>query len=107
MKKVVKSNVVAQKWLWWSNDGKIFNNNNFSEFWCRFPVGGGSTNLPELLLLKILPLSDTTDTSGPPRLILQHFSCCLFAWDAPIFTIWLFLCRFNSYSHSAIIILYC
>ena len=24
MKKVVKSKVVAQKWLWWSDNGKIF-----------------------------------------------------------------------------------
>jgi len=28
MKKVVKSKVVAQKWLWWSDNGKFFNNNN-------------------------------------------------------------------------------
>ena len=28
MKKVVKSKVVAQKWLWWSDNGKIFNDNN-------------------------------------------------------------------------------
>jgi len=26
--KVVKSKVVAQKWLWWSDNGKIFNNKN-------------------------------------------------------------------------------
>jgi len=58
MKKVVKSKVAAsQKWLWWSDNGKIFNNNNSGEFWCQFPVGGGNTNWPELLL-KILPLSD-------------------------------------------------
>ena len=24
--------VVAQKWLWWSDNGKIFNNNNSGEF---------------------------------------------------------------------------
>jgi len=58
MKKVVKSKVAAQKWLRWSDNGKIFINNNSSEFWCRFPVGGGNTNSPELLLLKSLPLSD-------------------------------------------------
>jgi len=28
MKKVVKSKVAAKKWLWWSDNGKIFNNNN-------------------------------------------------------------------------------
>ena len=32
MKKVVKSKVAAQKWLWWSDNGKIFNNNNSGEF---------------------------------------------------------------------------
>ena len=58
MKKVVKSKVVAQKWLWWSDNGKNFNNNISGEFWCQFPVGGGNTNLPEMLLLKFLPLSD-------------------------------------------------
>jgi len=51
VKKVVKSKVVVQKWLWWSDNGKIFNSNNSGEFWwCQFPVGGGNTNLPELLL---------------------------------------------------------
>jgi len=32
MKKVVKSKLAAQKWLWWSDNGKIFNNNNSGEF---------------------------------------------------------------------------
>ena len=32
MKKVVKSKVAAQKWLWWSDNGKIFNNSNSGEF---------------------------------------------------------------------------
>ena len=32
MKKVVKSKVAAQKWLWWSDNGKIFYNNNSGEF---------------------------------------------------------------------------
>jgi len=52
MKKVVKSKVAAQKWLWWSDNGKIFNNNNSGKF--SLPIH----NSPELLLLKILPLSD-------------------------------------------------
>ena len=43
--KVVKSKLTAQKWLWWSDNGKIFNSNNLSEFWCRFSVGEGKTNL--------------------------------------------------------------
>ena len=32
MKKVVKSNMAAQKWLWWSDNDKIFNKNNSGEF---------------------------------------------------------------------------
>jgi len=31
--KVVKSKVATQKWLWWSDNGKISNNNNSGEFW--------------------------------------------------------------------------
>jgi len=53
--KVVKSKVAAQKWLWWSDNGKNFIS---GEFWCRFPVGGGNKNLPEMFSLKFLPLSD-------------------------------------------------
>ena len=34
MQKAVKSKVAAQKWLWWSDNGKKFNNNNSGEFWC-------------------------------------------------------------------------
>ena len=30
--KVVKSKVAAQEWLWWSNNGKNFNNNNSGKF---------------------------------------------------------------------------
>jgi len=67
MKKVVKSKVAAQKWLWWSDNGKIFNSNNSSEFWCQFPVGGGgNTNFPELLLLKNLVII------RPPQPLLGH-----------------------------------
>ena len=32
MKKVVKSKVAAQKWPWWSDNLKIFNNNNSGKF---------------------------------------------------------------------------
>ena len=32
MKKVVKSKVSTQKWRWWSDNGKIFNNNNSGKF---------------------------------------------------------------------------
>ena len=58
MKKVVKSKVAVQKWLWWSDNGKIFNNNNSVEFLLPLPTGNCHQNSPELLLLKILPLSD-------------------------------------------------
>ena len=54
----MKSKLAAQKWLWWSDNGKIFYNNILGGFLCRFPVGGGNTNFPEMLLLKFLPLSD-------------------------------------------------
>ena len=47
MKKVVKSKVAAQKWLWWSDNGKIFNNNNSGEF---DPTGNHHQNSPELFI---------------------------------------------------------
>jgi len=56
MKKVLKSKVAAQKWLWWSNNGKNFNNIS-GEFVLPPPTGNRHQNSPELLL-KILPLSD-------------------------------------------------
>jgi len=85
MKKVVKSKVAAQKWLWWSDNGKIFNSNNSSEFWCRFPAGGGNTNSPELLLLKILPLSDHHSHCWAATFDFTTFSCCLFLHGPHLF----------------------
>jgi len=77
MKKVVKSKV--------------------AEFWCRFPVGGGNTNSPELLLLKFCHYQTTTATSGPPPLISQPFSCCIFLHGLHLFfTVWLFCVGFTS-----------
>jgi len=58
MKKVVKSKVVTQKWLWWSDNGKNFNNNISGKFVLPPPTGNRHQNSPEMLLLKILPLSD-------------------------------------------------
>jgi len=72
--------MVAQKWLWWSDTGKIFNNKNSSEFWCRFPVGGGNTSSPELFLLKFCHYQTTTVTSGPPPF---SFHAAFFAWATP------------------------
>ena len=88
--KVVKSKMAAQKWPWWSDNGKIFNSNNSGEFWCRFPIGGGNTNSPELLLLKILPLSDHHD-----HFWAATFDFTTFLHVLHFFTVWLFLCRFN------------
>ena len=90
--KVVKSKVAAQKWLWWSDNGKIFNNNNLGEFWCRFPVGGGKINSPELFLFKNFAII------RPSQPLLGCHLCFhaafFFAWAAPFFKVWLFLCRF-------------
>jgi len=58
MKKVVKSRVTSQKWLWWSDNGKTFNNNNSGKFELPLPTGNQHQDPPELLLLKILPLSE-------------------------------------------------
>jgi len=57
MKKVVKSKVAAQKWLWWSDDGKNFNNIS-GKFVLPLPTGNQHQNSPEMLLLKFFPLSD-------------------------------------------------
>jgi len=91
MKKVVKSKVAAQKWLWWSDNGKNFNNNS-GEFWCRFPVGGSSTNSPELLLLKFCHYQTT---SRPPPLIPQLFSCCFFYMGCTFFNSLVVFCVDN------------
>ena len=53
MKKVVELKVAAQKWLRWSDNGKIFNNNNSV---LPPPLGNQHNNSPESLL-KIMPLS--------------------------------------------------
>jgi len=38
----VKSKVAAQKWLWWSDNGKIFNSNNSGKFVLALPLGIGT-----------------------------------------------------------------
>jgi len=87
MKKVVKSKVAAQKWLWWSDNGKIFKNNNSGEF-------VSDPNLPKLLLLKIFPLSDHHSHFWAATFDFATFFMLLFfVWAAPFFTVWLFLCR--------------
>jgi len=99
--KVVKSKVAAQKWLWWSDNGKNFNNKNFNnnisgEFWCRFPVGGVNTNLPEMLLLKFLPLSDHRSHFWATTFDFTTFFMLPFLHGPHLFfTVWLFLCRLS------------
>ena len=60
-------------------------------------LGGGNTNLPELLLLNICHYPTITATSGPPPMISQLFHAVFFAWATPFFTVWLFLCRYIIY----------
>ena len=53
------------------------------------------SNLPEFLLLKLLPLSYHHSHFWAATLDFTTFLCCLFfAWAAPFFTAWLFLCRY-------------
>ena len=52
------------------------------------------TNSPELLLLKILPLSDHHSYFWAATFDFTTFFMLLFfAWAAPFFTVWLFWCR--------------
>jgi len=78
LKKVVKSKVAAQKWLWWSDNGKNFNNNISGKFVLPPPTGNGHQNPPEMLLLKILPLSDHHSHYWSATFDFTTFSCCLF-----------------------------
>ena len=39
MKKVLKVKEVTQKWLWWSDNGRIFNNNNSGELCSLLQLG--------------------------------------------------------------------
>ena len=84
MKKVVKSNLAAQKWLWWSDNGKNFNNIS-GKFVLPPPTGNRHQISPEMLLLKFCHYQTTTATSGPPFLISQLFSCCLFCMGHTFF----------------------
>jgi len=78
MKKVVKSKAMAQKWLWWSDNGKVFNSNNSGKFVLPPLTENWHKNSLELLLLKFCHYQTTSATSGLPLLISQLFSCCLF-----------------------------
>jgi len=82
MKKVVKSKVAAQKWLWWSDNGIFFNNNNSGKFVLPPPTGNWHQNC---YYYKFCHNQTTTATSGPPLLISQLFSCCLFLHGQHLF----------------------
>jgi len=81
--KVVKSKVAAQKWLWWSDNGKNLNNNISGKFVLPSPTGNQHQNSPEMLLLKFCNYQITTATSGPPPLISQLFHAAFFARATP------------------------
>ena len=84
MKKVVKSKVAAQKWLWWFDNGKIFNSSNSGKFVLPSPTGNRHQNSPELLLLKILPLSDHHSHFWAATFNFTAFFMLLFfSWAAP------------------------
>ena len=51
MKKVVKSKKAAQKWLWWFDNGRIFNNNNSGEFVLPPPTAWASPSFVVWLFL--------------------------------------------------------
>jgi len=71
----------------------VVNNSNSGEFWCRFPVGGGNTNSPKLLLLKFCHYQTTTTTSGLPPLLP------FFAWAAPFLQFACFCVDFEYLDH--------
>jgi len=64
----MKSKVVAQKWLWWSDCGKIFNNNNSGKFVAD----------SQIHVKKFCHYQTTTANSGLPPLISQFFHATLF-----------------------------
>ena len=84
--KVVKSKGAAQKWLRWSDNGKFFNSNNSGKFVMPSPTGNRHQNLPKLLLLKILPLSDHHSHFWAATFnFTTFFMLPFFAWAAPFF----------------------
>jgi len=78
--KVVKSKVVAQKWLWWSDNGKIFNYNNSGKFVLPH-------KFTRVIVIKNFAIirPPQPGTSGPPPLISQLFSGCFFCMGHTFF----------------------
>ena len=92
MKKVVQSKVVAQKWLWWSDNGKKFNNIS-GKFVLPPPTGNRHQNSPEMLLLKFLPLPDHHSHFWATTFDFKAFFMLPFLHGLHLFfTVWLFLC---------------
>ena len=104
--KVVKSKVVVQKWLWFSDNGKIFNNNNSGKFVLPPPTGNRHQNSPESLLLKILPLSKNHSHFWASTFDFTTFFMRPFLHGLHLFcTVWLFLCRFHFFCNLICILL--
>jgi len=80
--KVVKS---AQKWLWWSDNGKNFNNNISGKFVLPPPTGNWYQNSPEMLL-KFFPLSNHHSHFWAATFdFTTFFHATFFAWVTPFF----------------------
>ena len=72
----------------------LMHSNNSGEFWCRFPVGIGNTLFAWIAAIKNLSLSDHHSHFWTVTFDLTTFFMLpIFAWAAPFFTVWLFLCR--------------
>jgi len=77
-------------------NGKIFNNNNSGEFVLPPPSGNWHQNSIELLLLKILSLSDHHSLFWAAIFDFKTFFMLpFFAWAALFLQFACFLCRFH------------
>ena len=91
--KLVKSKVAAQKWMWWTYNGKFL----ITTIQVNFGADSQLEKATQIHLKCCFKIfchyQTTTATSGLPPLISQIFSCYLFCMGHTIFTVWLFLCR--------------
>jgi len=85
MKKVVKSKVAAQNWLWWSDNGKIFSSNNSGKFVLPPPTGNRHQNLLELLLLKNFAIIRPPQPLLGRHLLFHNFFMLLFCMGRTFF----------------------
>ena len=87
--------MVAQKWLRWSDNGKIFNNNNSGEF-VLFPLTGNwHQNSPDFFLLKFLPLSDHRSHFWATTIDFTTYFMLLVCMGCNFFYSLAVLCRFH------------